>query len=437
MGKKINVIPRFKPVPYTLSDLESKLTQPTLIESHSIQCLPSYAQRKNEEGQDKIQLSLFTTPDLPHNRRGYKYNTSRPCPYMPSLLYATSDLPPHNVRFSYFDRSSSMSITSDLGSAGVPPSSGWKSTRGAWGIREGTWYVEFYIRKGISSNTNTNTNTNGSDPHVRVGWARLEAALEAPVGYDGYGYGLRDKLCEIVHLSKRSPLGNVDLKEGDVIGLLITLPSISIQKEISEKEKARNNKSSLNLGIIRDMIPIKYKNCLFFEQYEYTSSTEMEHLLNPVTVFGEHAIPDTQRFQPTKLPDSSIHVFHNGVKLSGDCTNGAAWENLLAFLPPASEQKEQEKAFARLNGKLKIENSGTRDDGELGYYPMVSCFNGGVIEINTGKDIWITPEGVDLDKIKNYSERYTEKVVEDVVGDIIDECVSCWLDKKEKEFGTA
>ena len=39
-------------------------------------------------------------------------------------------------------------------------------------------------------------------------------------------------------------------------------------------------------NILRDQIPIKYKNALYYEQYEYTTTKTMEHLLNPVTVFG-------------------------------------------------------------------------------------------------------------------------------------------------------
>ena len=43
---------------------------------------------------------------------------------------------------------------------------------------------------------------NGPQPHVRFGWARREAPLDAPVGFDGYSYSITDIRFETMHRSR-------------------------------------------------------------------------------------------------------------------------------------------------------------------------------------------------------------------------------------------
>ena len=62
------------------------------------------------------------------------------------------------------------------------------------------------------------------------------APLDAPVGFDAYSYGLRDQNFHKLHMSR--PKEFVDVPDasfvtGDVIGLLISLPPLSVQREIS------------------------------------------------------------------------------------------------------------------------------------------------------------------------------------------------------------
>lgn len=352
MAKVKKVVARLKPAPYSFEDLE---------------------------------MPLEPTAHMPQNKRGYKYSACRPNPYFKSTLYSTSDMKPYHVGFSRFDRSSDSVINDELDVFSVPEESGWRSARSSVGIREGKWYVEFKILK---------------QGNVRVGIGRREASIEAPVGFDGYAYGVRDIKCQGVHLSKRFDLSKDtpqnNLKVGDVVGLLIELPKMNQDNDI-----------------VRDIIPIKYKNGLFFEQFEYTVSKEMDHYLNPVTVFGEQAIPDTQRFKPKELKGSSLKVFVNGKHVGG-------WNDLLDFSSPNSEQREN---------KLRAE---CPDDGDLGYYPMASCFNGGEVAINTSAEVWIPPQ--EEDAAKPYGLRYSERVIEEYVWDLVDETVSGYLDTKEAEY---
>lgn len=462
MAKKQRVIPRLKPVPYTLADLSTSLRQPQLVPATVI-------------NNGRSQIQLYSTPDLPNNKRGFKYVPCRPNPYLDSVLYSTTDLPPYGVRWSYFDRSPEMFVDQNMTFVGTQESDGWRSTRASVGIREGSWYIEYRIISGIGEMENgdnferqTSELSRSVTPmhsnisiasHVRLGIARREASLEAPVGFDGYGYGIRDISCEKVHLSRRSEIKegnnvycNDDLKIGDVVGLLVELPDMKTQTKIASSmidrktladphletdpgdgigHSSTNQHSFIEKGIEREMIPIKYKSELFFEEYEYTSSKSMEHLLNPVTVFGERAIPDKEKFQPAKLPNSSITLFVNGKR------KGVPFENLFAFLPPASEQRMARSASKPSSKKNREEESFIvdRDDGELGYYPMVSSFRGGVVEINASGEVWQKPEELKekLAKgaVRPYGDRVKYKVVEEYVYDLVDNAVNKYLDRKE------
>lgn len=465
MVKKQRVIPRLKPVPYTLRDLSTTLKQPQLSPATTI-----------NNGQSR-KIQLYSTPDLPNNKRGFKYVPCRPNPFLDSSLYSTTDLPPYHVHWSYFDRSPEMYVDEKMTTVGTLDTNGWRSSRASVGIREGSWYIEYKIINGIDEkarektnneyNSNDNDNNNETSrsvtpmhnmnlsSHVRLGIARREASLEAPVGFDGYGYGVRDINCEKIHLSRRSESFNEDLKIGDVIGILVELPDMKTQRELAQSmimqetlsdpkfnEPSVNNTDNNNIiensflekGIERDMIPIKYKGELFFEQYEYTSSKAMEHLLNPVTVFGERAIPDKERFQPAKLPNSSMTLYVNGEK------KGILFENLFAYLPPASEQRMARTGGSKVSHKKQKDDAFIvdHDDGELGYYPMVSSFRGGAIEINSSTKIWEIPQDI-KDKIANgdikpYGTRIKSFITEEYMSDLIDNTVNRYLDKKELEL---
>jgi len=120
-------------------------------------------------------------------------------------------------------------------------------------------------------------------------------------------------------------------------------------------------------------------------------------------------------------------VFKNGKEM------GIAFENLLAFLPPASvPSTEAVKAGARTGF----------DDGMVGYFPAISAFNGGVAQVNFGPNFWHPPEEMakqreqDIQmqgndavekqipegrRLRAIGERYKEQIAEDIVWDMVDE----------------
>ncbi|KAL8742150.1 MAG: hypothetical protein Q9190_005318, partial [Brigantiaea leucoxantha] len=346
------------------------------------------------------------------------------------------------------------------------------------GAREGRWYWECKILSGINPPSRESSMTDGSSGdggHVRIGWARREASLDSPVGFDAYSYGLRDVAGQKIHMSRPKdfmPPGEA-FNEGDVIGLEITLPSLNLHRKVVEGSynKAVDVSDDLDphpptevADVIRDRIPIRYKYVVLFEQFEYHTTKDLEELMNPspilstnATTAATNAPPNPNHPLPTlrTLPFSSIKVYKNGKYV------GTPFTDLLAFLPLASKPLNQAGARDGL------------DDGVLGYYPAISVFRGGAAEINFGPDFWFPPEELahtsvvttnginskeheadeDVDmlpaddaastsataiaatdpstkkqhalgknsRLRALGERYNEQIAEDIVWDIIDE----------------
>ena len=328
---------------------------------------------------------------------------------------------------------------------------GYRMARANVGVREGKWYWECKIISGVKPRL---PNGDEQEPggHVRIGWARREASLDGPVGFDAYGYGLRDIGGQIVHMSRPKdffPPGE-DIKEGDIIGLEINLPSLSLHRKVVEGyyNKAVDVADNLESpgaaapDIIRDRVPIRYKAHLYFEQFEYHSTKELEDLMNPSPVLSSTNNISTEQPNPNHpvvsmrtLPFSCIKVYKNGQFM------GTPFTDLLAFLPPASKPQPQVGAREGL------------DDGMLGYFPAVSVFRGGAAEVNFGPDFWYPPpemvkeDDVDMaagagsadfdgkgkgkekeeeKELQPVGNRYNEQIAEDIVYDLIDE-VDFWL----------
>ncbi|OBA19347.1 hypothetical protein METBIDRAFT_46522 [Metschnikowia bicuspidata var. bicuspidata NRRL YB-4993] len=409
--KQANVVvqPRLKPSVFAY---DSIITEPVITSQHSV---------KDE--------AFFQFDDLPLNRRGYKYRVCKPNRALKATRYLTTELPPYKVRASYFDKSQGVGLTADMTS--ITTQNGWLSARCNVSMREGKYYFEYNI---------VNSNNGDDKAHVRVGIGRKELALDAPVGFDGYGYGLRDLNGQKITLSRPQEFMSEGFHTGDTIGFLVELPPLTRQRdgnsEFAKKFREKYPKSkkptraalneekeekALNAfsNILRDQVAIKYKNGLFYEQFEYTRTKQMDHLLNPVTVFGETAVlekkPDAQPPVPT-IPDSRIVVYKNG-----QCV-GEMFNELYSFLPlDTADDAASTEANTKQQQNPSYRNT---DDGSLGYYPMMSVFQNGVVKINGGPDFkYAVPEGA-----QPLCKRYDEAVVEDWLWDLVDEVEAEYLD---------
>lgn len=351
---------------------------------------------------------LYKPIDLAENKRGYRYSRAIADPQFPhKQFYRTTSPPPHYARLSFEDADKWMHFTTNA--LITTNEKGWRMVRSNVCAREGTLYYEIKIHRGVPAEGPDHT-ANTPQPHVRFGWARREAPLDAPVGFDGYSYGVTDIRFETMHRSrpgkfyhpKKSKAKTVkaaataptsvtlspedqDVKEGDVIGVEIQLPSLALHQKVVSgvynpavdlgdgfDQPTGADAGVEPLDVIRDRIPVPYKGNSYFEVLDLVSSKPMEvyadrttNLTNLPGISAVTNVNNSIKAPPNSnhehaalrtLPHSAMRVYKNGKLI------GTAFENLLAFLPPASVPS---KTMGAREGF---------DDGLIGYFPAISCF---------------------------------------------------------------
>ncbi|KAI8600536.1 hypothetical protein EDD21DRAFT_306385, partial [Dissophora ornata] len=336
-------------------------------------------------------LAPFSTSnEHPYNRHRFKYVTCEPDPLLQFMLYrqtANPVLP--GVRLSREDMSPYMSIDEDCKT--ITTEKGFRMVRANCGVREGKWYYEVTINRGGEPRFE------GRDgAHVRLGWARREATLQAPVGFDAYSYGIRDTTGEKVHMSRVMPFGE-PFETGDVIGLYISLPPDGNETAFFKQRRLRK--------------PFYFKGQLYFESVDYSPTKryiEMaEYEATPLKTNLEKPVP------PPVIPGSKIIVYKNGV------CQGVMCQDLFALLP--IEQNAKEKDQLRF------------DDGTLGYYPCISVYRNGTVTANFGPEFMYPPSKDPEAEAENrpiredqnvwqpMSDRWEEKLIEESLIDLVDE----------------
>ena len=102
---------------------------------------------------------------------------------------------------------------------------------------------------------------------------------------------------------------------------------------------------------------------------------------------------------------------------------------MYSFLPTNLEDTEDINLGPNTRQQLNPNYRNT-DDGSLGYYPMLSAFQYGVVQLNPGPDFDFAPPPITTTKerVKPLSDRYNDQVVEQLYWDIIDEVEAQYLD---------
>jgi hypothetical protein len=335
------------------------------------------------------------------------------------------------IHFSFFDRSPHLRISQDA--LQVSAATGFRSVRSNLPIREGSYYVEMIIERGIAppADGEGDVGMNGvgevqskalDGPHVRLGFGRREATLSGPVGLDGYSYGIRDKTGEKVTVSRPKSYLEEGFKTGDVVGMWIYLPPCD-SEPWTTGATATSSSSSLDPSsttstrqkILRNRIPIRYKSQLYFESLDPPIPKEMEVLMDPPAansgtnassshpassasnhpskkkkslIIANQTLPSVDshinlsassglRPLPT-LKGSKIAFFVNGK------SPGVAFEDLYDFRSLKEEVKKRRGGSGPMPGEEGL------DDGWLGYFAMASCYGGGRVKINPGPE-WKRP----------------------------------------------
>jgi len=254
--------------------------------------------RKLEEkapGGKKSKGELSTPPlpsngypkEHPFNRDGYRYVLAEPDPHAPfrqefdeSLEMAGKPIPgflcrvltPDTVLLALNDRAPQLTVSEDR--QHVTGTKFYCSARSTHSVARGSWYFEIKVVEMPEGAA------------VRVGWAQKNANLQAPLGFDKFGYSVRSRKGTKFHDScgKSYCPG---YSQGDVIGCLIELPE---QKDTDYLPDT-----------FKDKPLIKFKSHLYYEEKD-----GMQENLKALK----------------KCPGSKITFFKNGKSL------GVAFEDI-------------------------------------------------------------------------------------------------------------
>lgn len=226
--------------------------------------------------------------DHPFNKDGYRYILAEPDPHAPfrkefdeSSDWAGKPIPgwlyrcvsPSAVLLALHDRAPQLHTHDDR--RAVQGEKGYCLIRATHGVSRGTWYYETTITE----------QPEGS--HVRLGWAQQLANLQAPLGYDKFGYSWRSRKGTVFHESHGKHYAEDGFKKGDVIGVLIHLPE--------------NNPISILPPTYKDKPLVKFRSHLYYEDKDDVAGT-------------------VKQLKPTN--ESHIQFFKNGK------TSGIAFKNI-------------------------------------------------------------------------------------------------------------
>lgn len=89
---------------------------------------------------------------------------------------------------------------------------GYALARTTHGFDSGSWFFEVSFCSDSPPNS-----------HIRLGLAQILAETQAPVGYDEYSYGIRDKDGAVMHCGLEKTYAR-SFKPGDIIGVTLRLP---------------------------------------------------------------------------------------------------------------------------------------------------------------------------------------------------------------------
>nr|CAG4636886.1 EOG090X03NS [Ceriodaphnia reticulata]SVE72844.1 EOG090X03NS [Ceriodaphnia reticulata] len=180
---------------------------------------------RNDLGTPKLPAHGYPL-DHPFNKDGYRYILAEPDPHAPfrqefdeSSDWAGKPIPgwlyrklnPSQVLLALHDRAPQLKVTEDrLAATGEK---GYCTIRATHYVNRGTWYWECTIEEMPEMAA------------TRIGFAQAYGNLQAPLGYDKFGYSWRSRKGTVFHesLGKHFSQGYC---EGDVLGILIELPDI-------------------------------------------------------------------------------------------------------------------------------------------------------------------------------------------------------------------
>lgn len=258
--------------------------------------------RPNADIGANVKLPAHGYPlEHPFNKDGYRYILAEPDPHapfrqefdessdcagkpIPGWLYRT--LSPNAVYLALHDRAPQLKISDDRLS--VTGEKGYCMIRATHSVSRGSWYFEVRIDEMSEGSA------------VRMGWGQEYGNLQAPLGYDKFGYSWRSRKGTRFHESHGKHYSDSGYGVGDVLGFLIELPE---EADVSYSPNT-----------FKDRPLVKFKSHLYYEDKDKVSDT-LKRLRS--------------------LSGSRISFFKNGVH------QGVAFEDIFAgaYYPSVSLHK--------------------------------------------------------------------------------------------------
>ena len=150
------------------------------------------------------------------------------------------------VRISTFDKSKSLKFVNGDSNT-LLGYKGYRMARATAGVMEGDWYFEATI---IQLRNPSDT----EDGAARFGWSQRRSDVETPVGFDAYGFGIRDRTGEFIHAARLKPYGE-RFSVGHVIGCRISLPGLNEEQRARVKEADRAWLTHRFIGMLQGQAP--------------------------------------------------------------------------------------------------------------------------------------------------------------------------------------
>ncbi|XP_066259341.1 set1/Ash2 histone methyltransferase complex subunit ASH2 isoform X2 [Euwallacea similis] len=205
--------------------------------------------------------------DHPFNKDGYRYMLAEPDPHapfrqefdessdwagkpIPGWLYRTSI--PSTVLLALHDRGPQLKISEDR--LAVTGDKGYSTVRASHFVTKGCWYWEATIEEMPEGTA------------VRLGWGQDYANLQAPLGYDKFGYSWRSKKGTKFHEAHGKHYSK-GYAEGDTVGFMIVLP--------------QNNTTKIVPNTYKDRPLVKFKSHLYYEEKDQPQERQKALIVLP------------------------------------------------------------------------------------------------------------------------------------------------------------
>ncbi|KAJ8022757.1 Set1/Ash2 histone methyltransferase complex subunit ASH2 [Holothuria leucospilota] len=261
----------------------------------------------NKKSKGDLNSSMRLSPhgyplEHPYNKDGYRYTLTENDPHAPAALFDEDiwigkPIPahlyrkalPNQVLLALHDRAPQLKISQDRMS--VTGDKGYSMVRATHGVKCGTWYFEATITE-LPENTGT-----------RIGWSQALGNLQAPLGYDKFGYSWRSRKGTRFHHSRGKHYSDA-YTEGDVVGCLISLPKVLKPTEVLP-------------DTYKNRTLIKFKSHLYFEEKDEPTETEKSLQVAPGSkiVFFKNGVS-----QGTAFEDIYDGIYYPCISLYKGCS---------------------------------------------------------------------------------------------------------------------